>query len=328
MKKANTYVDTLGIRCECEDKYQRDNLFESLVNYLKEKNIVGIKYDDKHSNMYYRITNLLYGNSKLGAISKGYYKIDRIINADYYYINFNFYGLKRYGKNKEDASQLLIRTIAAYLNTHNINFRLTELDIAIDIHTPINNMIAVCLSRSPNIDYYELGSKDKTGQTIQDNGTYYIEHFKSNKQRKNAMSRAYLYNKREKELTKFKRDIGFELTRFEVKFQKRWFVKNNYGIVYINRALKKYAVLEFKDSKHKEEFIKKFNRAKTAKKRKMIVNNEVESKSAILHAPQMHSIGTFLREIDTVTSNYKGEFSFIRHEDYIECASKFNNKMV
>ena len=146
--------------------------------------------------------------------------------------------------------------MAAYLNTNNIDFRLTELDIAMDILSKINNVIAVCLRRSANVEYFDLGDINKDGNSIQEYyGTYYLEKFESFKKRKNAMSRANLYNKRQKELQKFKNDIGFELTRFEVKLQKRYFVKKEYGTGVMYKALDKYAVLEFKDMMHMLEYL-------------------------------------------------------------------------
>lgn len=327
MKRVETHIDTLGIRCECDNKEQRDSLSNALIDFLKEKNIVGIKYDEEQSSKYYQITKLQYSNTKLATIAKGYYVNDTSFDSDYYYINISFYGLKRYSKIKDEASLLLVRTITAFLNTYNIDFRLTELDIAMDILSPIHNILAVCVRRSPNIDYFQLGETNANGMKIQkDEGSYYIEKYQSKKQEKNAMSRAYLYDKRRKELLKYKRDIGFELTRFEVKFQKRWFVKNEFGVMPIYKALQKYAVLEFKDYEQKKQLIEKLNTTKKARQRRKLIDDAIESNNAIFLNQQMNNVGNFLREIDTIKFNGKGEFVFTKHKDYLECMSKLNRK--
>lgn len=325
--KINTYIDTLGIRCECDNREQRDSLFNALMDCLMERKIVGIKYDKQHSSKYYQITKLQYGNTTLATIAKGYFQKDTHFDSDYFYINISFYGLKRYNKTKDDASLLLVRTITAFLNTYNIDFRLIELDVAMDIRASIDKYLAVCISRSPNIEYFQLGEINANGEKIQkDEGSYYMEKYQSAKQEKNAMSRAYLYDKRRKELFKYKRDIGFELTRFEVKFQKRWFVKNEFGVMPIYKALQKYVVLELEDSKQKEQLIEKLNSAKKAKQRRKLIDDAIESNNALLHTQKMNNVGSFLREIDTIKFDAKGEFVFTKHEDYLECMSKLNRK--
>ena len=325
-KVVNTYVDTLGIRCVYDSKHQRDSLFHALIAFLIEKKIVGIKYNTERSTEYYQITELLYRNTKLATIAKGYYQNDNNrFNPDYYYININFYGLKRYHNKKDKVSLLLVRTIVAFFNTNNIDFILTELDVAMDIESKIDNILAVCISKSPNVSYYPLGDTDKSGTTIQENkGTYYIEKFESNKQKKNAMSRAYLYDKRLKEMDKYHKDLGFDLTRFEMKLQKRWFVKNEFGFVPIYKALNKYAVLEFEDMQLKEQLIQKLNSARTSKQRRKALDDAISNNDAILLTQKMHLVGSFLREIDTVKLNSKGDFLFTKHEDYLECMSKFH----
>jgi len=323
----DTYIDTLGIRCECDNENQRESVFNTIIHLLKERKIVAIKYNNEHSTKYYQITDLFYGNTKLATIAKGYYQNEQNrFNPDYYYLNINFYGLKRYNNKKDEASHLLVRTITAFLNTYNIDFRLIELDIAMDIKRKINNILAVCINRSPNINYYPLGDMDSNGNMIQlDQGTYYIEKL-NNKQKKNAMSRAYLYDKRQKEIHKYNRDIGFDLTRFEVKLQKRYFVKNRFGTLFIYKALRKYSILYFTDIKQKEQFIKKLNTTKKSRQRKKIRDKAVEDNHAILLTYNMNKVGDFLREIDTIKLDYQGNFIFTQHEEYLECMSKFNRK--
>ena len=328
-KSIDTYIDTLGLRCVCYSEYDRNSLFNKIITFITERHIVGILYDTKNSNSYYQITKLQFANSTLATISKGYFQqtSESGYRAEYYYININFYGLMRYSRIKDDASRLLIQTISAYLNTNKIYFRLTELDIAMDIKSKPKNILAVCTKPTAHISYFQLGDKDKNGNTIQKNdGTYYIEKFDTHKQKKNAMSRAYIYDKRKKELDKFKRDIGFNLTRFELKLQKRFFVKNKYSGSVMDKALQKYTVLYFKDIEQKKLFIHRYNSATTSKKRKEVVSAVRESNNALVLTPKLNNVYSFLREIDSITFDTQGNFKYVKHEDYLYGLSKFNRK--
>lgn len=325
----DTHIDTLGLRCVCYSKYDRDTLFNRIVTFLSKQHIVGIVNDNKNSNKYYQITKLQHSNSTLATISKGYFEqtSKSEYRAKYHYINISFYGLKRYNEAKDNVSRLLVRIISAYLNTNRIHFRLTEVDIAIDIKSKPENILAVCTKRTANVSYFQLGNKDKNGNTIQkNNGTYYIEKFDTHKQKQNAMSRAYLYNKQKKELDKFKRDIGFDLTRFELKLQKRFFVKNEYSWSIMDKALQKYIVLYFEDIKQKELLIQQYNSAKTNKKRKKVISTLLESNNALILAPRLNNVYRFLREIDSITFDTQGYFKYVKHEDYLYCQSKFNRR--
>lgn len=324
----DTHIDTVGFRCVSNSKEERDCLFNQIVGFISKRKMVGIEYDKKRSTKYYQITKFQSGNTTLGTIAKSYYEnTTSSFNSDYWYINLNFYGLKRYHKIKDDASMLLVKTIAAYLNTYDIHFGLIETDIAMDIHSKIENILAVCIRRSANVDYLPLGDLDDDGNLIQeDEGTYNIEKFESFKSKKNAMSRAYLYNKRKKELEKFKFDIGFELTRFEVKLQKRYFVKNQYCTGVIYKTLDKYAVLAFEDIKQKEILIQKCNSAKSSKKRREVIEDAIERNIAKRLSYRMDRVGDFLREIDTVKFDAKGNFIYTKREDYLYSYSKFNRK--
>lgn len=327
-KTVDTYIDTVGLRCVSNSKDERDHLFNQIVGFISKTKLVGVMYDKERSTKYYQITKLQSGNTTLGTIAKGYFENSTNgYKMEYSYINLTFYGLKRFNKIKDAASMLLVKTIAAYLNTKDIYFGLTELDIAMDIRSKIAYILAVCIRRSANVDYFTLGDLDDDGNAIQDNeGTYYMEKFESIKRKKNAMSGAYLYDKRKKELEKFNYDIGLEMTRFEVKLQKRYFVKNEYctGVMY--KALDKYAVLEFEDIKQKEILIQKYNNAKSRKQRTVVIDEALSTNNATLLRPRMDKVGDFLRELDTIKFDAKGGFVYTKQEDYLYCRSKFNRK--
>ena len=328
-KSINTHIDTIGLRCVCYSKYDRDNMFNKIITFIKEQHRVGIVFDKKISTKYYQTTKLQFGNSTLATISKGYFEQTSKsgYRAEYYYININFYGLMRYNKNIDNISLFLVHTVSAYLNTNNIHFRLTEIDMAMDINAQLDNVLALCTKRTANINYFQLGTIDIDGNDIQEySGTYNIEKFESHKQKKNAMSRAYLYDKRKKEIEKFKRDIGFELTRFELKLQKRYFVKNKYTGSSLYIAIQKYSVLYFEDLNQKKLFIKQFNKANTSRKRKKVITTVIDNNDASLLTPNLNNVYKLLREIDSIIFDAKGNLKYMKHESYLYCQSKFNRK--
>jgi hypothetical protein len=235
-----------------------------------------------------------------------------------------------------------------------------ELDLAMDIKSKLSNVLAICIKRTANVNYYTLGDYSTDNKPIQPYyGTYNIEKYSLNKEEerslaininnakttkeikvvinnakwkirkkiKNTMSRAYLYDKRYKELSKFKRDIGFDLTRFELKLQKRYFVKNKYDGSNLYKAMQKYRVLYFEDMKQKELFIQLYNNANTSRKRHKVLDVALESKSTVLLTYKLNNVYSFLREIDSITFDSQGNFKSVKHEDYLYCQSKFNRKL-
>jgi hypothetical protein len=156
-KSIDTYIDTVGLRCVCYGEYDRNSLFNKMISFIREQHIVGIILDKNKSTKYYQTTKLQYSNSTLATISKGYFEQTSKsgYRAEYYYINISFYGLMRYNKIKDDASRLLIKIIAAYLNTNNIDFRLMELDLAMDIKSKPDNTLAICTKKTSNVNYYD-----------------------------------------------------------------------------------------------------------------------------------------------------------------------------
>jgi len=49
-KSTDTYIDTLGLRCVCYGKYDKDSLFNKIIAFIKGQHIVGILYDTENSN--------------------------------------------------------------------------------------------------------------------------------------------------------------------------------------------------------------------------------------------------------------------------------------
>ena len=278
----------------------------------------------------------------MGDISKGGYPnlSSKITN---YCISIGFHGLVNcYNKNIEEKSELVLKNIIAFINEDDL-FKptLSQFDICIDVTSHIDYIVVVCSDRK-NKKYNPLGDLDKGKNKIQlYDGTYELESFikdndKENfpsegklkieiaKRRDNVKKRTLFYNKRKKILNKSQHDIGYDLTRIEMKLQRRHFINNEVSVNVFSKELKEYKILYFENLKQKEKFIRQYNKANNNKHRSEIITQAFKVATTI--KPNMHNIGEFIRKIDTIKFAGKNEFSVTKKEDYLYGRSKFNRK--
>lgn len=323
IKRVDGWVDSVKLRLDYVDKGYRDFTFSEIISFIKSKKLVSIQYDKEKSNQYCQIIKLISSNTTIATLSKNSYTTFKTIKQ--YTITISFYGLKRYQKEIDKRSLLLLKNIAAFLNSDNNYFSITELDICTDYDCHIDNLVAVCVNRKSRKKYNPLGEEDVDGKRVQKHkGTYDVEKFESHEKSKNVKKRAYLYNKRNKEIQKANNDLGYDLSRFEVKLQSRFFLDGIVSVGSFLEELKDYQLLHFKDLKQKHRFINKYNKANNNKHRKEIL--EKLSDNVMIVLPNMIHIGTFIRMIDTIRFDQKGNFRVIPREDYLYGLSKFNQR--
>lgn len=314
------YVDSINLSIDFVDKSYRDEVYKNIINYIKNKDLVGIQYDKKKSNSYFQITKLISSNTTIATLTK---KAFTPYFVTQFRITIGFHGLHRYNKKVDDKSKLLLQNIAAYLNAKDIHFVITQFDICTDIPCPIEELVVMCVNRKSSKKYHPLGTYDEDGNKIQTHDTTYeVEKFKSKESRDNVMKRAYLYDKRIKEIDKANNDIGFDLTRFEMKLQNRFFLKNEVSANSFLQELKDYKILYFEDIKQKDEFIKQYNKVNTNKHRDQLVDDISKTTPEI--RINMLNISDFIRMVDTIRSDSRGGFIVTRSEDYLYGISKFN----
>lgn len=332
------YVDTIQLRLDYLDKQYRDLIFNEIITFIKSKKLVSIKYDKERSNQYCQIVNLNSSNTKIATISKNSYTQSHIKQ---YTITISFFGLKRYIPTIDEKSMLLLKNIVAYLNTSNMPTSLTNLDLAMDVNCHEDQILAVPYNRGKK-QYYQLGKYDEDGAMIQEyDGTYAIEKFTRDddisnypneeerksvvyKRMKNVLKLVYYYNKRKKNLEKYNFDTDYDLWRFEMKLQTRYFLKNEVSVNAFLQELKDYKLFYFEDTKIKDKFIKKYNKANNNKHRQRLID-ELE-KSTYIITPNMLKIGTFLRMLDTITFDGKDGFKIASKSNYLYGNSRFNKR--
>lgn len=193
-------------------------------DFIISLKLIHVHYDEKLSNEYFQIRKLKSSSTLASIVTSTYCTVNDFKNINNYYISISFHGLIRYQKNLDNKSKLLLQYITAYLNTNKLPFIISQFDISTDIKCPLSNLVAVCVNRKSRKKYHPLGIYDDNGNKIQENeGTFEVEKFESKEKRNNVMKLAYLYNKRRKEIIKANYDIGYEVSRLEIKLQSRFF---------------------------------------------------------------------------------------------------------
>ena len=276
MIKYNTVIDSVALHIYCNDKKQQHGIMQQLRGWIVSTRIVKIEFDDEIKK--YR---LLRGYTTLATLTQS-------ASHSNFYIRIRFAGLKSYKEKQDIASYNLLVSIAAFLNTTKYPYRLAELDIALDCFYPFENMLAICNTKKANIVYSPLGYV----QYYKGVPTSYIEQYSHIQQIKNAVSRAYLYDKNSKE--KLHCNI---ITRFELKLQNRYFLKNNFDVASIMNAMNNYTVLYFDNILIKERVIHEYNLHKSL--RRVLPRNRLHMDSKV--------VSTFLKTIKTAYVNFYGE---------------------
>jgi len=275
MIKYNTVIDSVALHIYCNDKEQQHGIMQQVKGWIVSTRIVTIKFDDKIKKY-----KLLRGNTTLATLTQ---------NASHsnFYIRIRFAGLKSYKEKQDIASYNLIVSIAAFLNTTKYKYRLAELDIAIDCFCPFENMLVVCNAKKANVVYSPLDYVQYFNRVP----TSYIEQYPHIQQRKNAVSRAYLYDKGSKE------KLPYTLTRFELKLQNRYFLKNDFDVASIVGATNNYTVLYFDNILIKECVIHEYNTHKSL--RRVLPHNRLQIDSKV--------VSTFIKTITTAFVDFYGE---------------------
>lgn len=285
MIKHETHIDTVALQLDFNSAEKQRDKFSLLQQWIICRSL-GLLELNSNSSRHLIKYNLLFGGRKILTIQTGSIRIKNNLKrqlVEQYYIRIRFAGLKSYNQRQDRASYNALMTICAWLNTTRTNFKLVELDIAIDTYSSFLNVLATCISKSPNVLYNRLGRTQYYDSTP----TTYIENYKNVEQRKEAVLRAYLYNKSAKERLKFL------ITRFELKLQNRFFLKNEFNTKSIINALDRYYVMYFEDKREKEQKINEYNKYKTVTAREI---NRLRFGSYRLY-PDSDVIKEFIRQI-------------------------------
>ena len=239
----STEIDTVSIQIDCSSLEEQQGISFMLCRAVTEYNKVYIS-----DNIFTKEREILFNNNRLGKIRLGmnpiWNKSDRQHYMNYY-ITVSFYGLKSHIGILDNLSIGCLFAVCGILNTFNINYVFTELDVCLDISAKIDNVLAICTTKLPRTEYHLVNNSFYSGDTV------YIEKISKDKISYNSQ-RAYVYNKAKKE------NLKFPLTRFELKLQKSFF-KNDLDFETIVNALNRYTVMYFPNIYEKNMIADKYN---------------------------------------------------------------------
>jgi hypothetical protein len=152
-----------------------------------------------------------------------------------------------------------------------------------DMECDLDNVLALCVSKSPRTKYYAPYQEQMAHSTV------YIENI-SKKQLKTVMRRAYVYDK------SIKANLDYSLTRFELKLRSQYFNTYGFSIDSIAKALNKYLVMYFEDIHVKNEKIQAYLSYSVVKDRE-IKRLALENFKVY---PDIQYINMFLYDLQTI----------------------------
>ena len=247
----STEIDTVSIQIDCSSLEEQQGISFMLCRAVTEYNKVYIS-----DNIFTKEREILFNNNRLGKIRLGmnpiWNKSDRQHYMNYY-ITVSFYGLKSHIGILDNLSIGCLFAVCGILNTFNINYVFTELDVCLDISAKIDNVLAICTTKLSRTEYHLVNNSFYSGDTV------YIEKISKDKISYNSQ-RAYVYNKAKKE------NLNYPLTRFELKLQKSFF-KKELDFETIVNALSRYTVMYFPNIYEKNMIVDKYNSYSRVSKR-------------------------------------------------------------
>ncbi|MGE4420254.1 MAG: hypothetical protein AB7D38_10560 [Sulfurimonas sp.] len=254
-----TFIDTIGFRINCSSDIQQRDTLHNILTYLQEEFCTYIDAVPYSVGFDTRMEYKIYcNNTTVLSFTTGY-------SNNSYYINIRFAGLKSYHVLIDNVSYFYLHYIVSYLNYYQIGFKLSELDVAIDVHHfPFENLLAICTSKTSRTMYHKLGEAQPY-----DGETTYIEKFTSAATIDTALKRAYLYDKTKKEVATKGNNIDIPVVRFEVKLQSSYFNKYGFDLNKFNETLNMYHLLYFYNMDEKYALIDKFNSYSVVRKREI-----------------------------------------------------------
>lgn len=248
MKPYITTVDTVKLQLTFKNQEQQHAIHQAIINYITKYYFVSYQdFTNTLTGHINRVFFIYYDNTYITSISMGIYTSydNNKVPFNNYYISIKFAGLTRHNEKIDYASNDCLFRLCAFFNSNDILFRITQLDIAIDIYAKFNNVLAVCTKKTPNTHYFSLSEQQRFEETR------YIEDIAQDRLYK-VSKHAYTYDKG------YKEGLDFDLTRFELSLKPKFFSKNGVSIDAIAQALDRYHVMYFSTIKEKKSKINEY----------------------------------------------------------------------
>lgn len=259
--KYQTTIDTVSLQIDTNNEVSRNFIIDGIIRllyanklYVKEKNYP----TNLHSNFFIREYEIYANSVSVAKIRMGSYSIKNPLDTlavTTYYIGIEFAGLKTYHDQLDFISNNTLLSVCAYLNSRNILYKLTGLDICIDMYTGFDNVLAFCTKKSPKTFYYTAKEHQEYDSTS------YLEKIPQTSWNE-AVKRSYLYDKSQKE------KLPYKLTRFELKLQPKFLNKYRDTLIYaISNTFDRYHVMFVPMKKVREALKDQFDKTPILRER-------------------------------------------------------------
>ncbi len=245
-----TQIDTLSIQLNFGNANTTQRSIQTeILNYIKTLFNPFIDPVEYYVGFDKRIVHKIYCNGRtVVSFQTGY-------SHNNFFIKIIFAGLQTYDIQVDMTSSNYLWVIVAYINTRQLRWDLSELDIAIDVpHVKFENLLAICTSHTSRTKYHILGEVQRY-----DGQTTYIEKFETEDAKNTAIKRSYIYYKTLKEQVVHNNILGFSLQRYEIKFQSPYFNKYGFDIDMMKNTLNMYHLMYFDDIADKNVLIDRYN---------------------------------------------------------------------
>ena len=245
--RTETAIDTIALQCNFDNEEKSETARYAIVERLREHNL----YSDDNIKFEYKYKTVV-------TVDKGsfsYVKKDKKKARTVWYLSIKLAGLKRYIPDRDKVSHNALMLLVSYLNTHKLTFKVTQFDVALNIFTKLENVLALCTKRYSTTQYWKANEEQLFPTTR------YMEKFKNAKHKADAVSHCCSYGKSDKE------ELDYNLVRLEVSFQKKFFKNNGFNVATMYNEFDRYHVMYIPNQKKQQEIMDKYDSLEVIRKK-------------------------------------------------------------
>ena len=246
--RTETVIDTVALQCNFYDEDKCDVAKYEIIERLKQYRLHSdgkefkLYTDDDIEFEYKYKTVVTIDQGSFSYVTKDKKKANKV-----WYLSIKLAGLKRYVFERDKVSQNVLMLIISYLNTNKHTFKITQLDVALNIFTKYSNTLALCTKRYSTTAYW-MANETQLYDT-----TRYIEKFKNEKHKADAVSHGCHYFKTVKE------ELDYDLVRFELSLQKKFIKNNGFDIGAMLNEFYRYHIMYIPNQKKKQEIMDQYD---------------------------------------------------------------------
>ncbi len=254
--RTETAIDTVALQCNFYSEEKCNTAKYEIGERLKEyKQYSGDKerrlYTDDDIIFEYKYkTVVTIDTGSFSYVTKNKKKARTV-----WYLSIKLAGLKRFIAERDKVSFNALMLIVSYLNTRKLAFKVTQFDVALNIFTKLENLLALCTKRYSTTQYWKANEEQLFPTTR------YMEKFKNAKHKGEAVSHCCLYGKSEKE------GLDYNLARLEISFQKKFFKNNGFNVGAMYNEFYRYHVMYIPNQKKKQEIMDKYDSLEVLRKK-------------------------------------------------------------